>query len=71
MLLSAAPNALIVPVAIENSWKTVQYGMYPLSFGEKIRWTVLEPINPEGRNPEELTLMAETAIRKALQQEVA
>lgn len=68
-LLKAVPNALIVPVAIENSWKTVQYGMYPLSFGEKIRWTVLEPINPEGRNPEELTLMAETAIRKALKQE--
>lgn len=68
-LLKAVPNALIVPVAIENSWKTVQYGMYPLSFGEKIRWTVLEPINTEGRNPEELTLMAETAIRKALKQE--
>lgn len=68
-LLKAVPNALIVPVAIENSWKTVQYGMYPLSFGEKIRWTVLEPIHPEGRNPEELTLMAETAIRKALKQE--
>jgi 1-acyl-sn-glycerol-3-phosphate acyltransferase len=69
-LLKAVPNALIVPVAIENSWKTVQYGMFPLSFGEKIRWTVLEPIATEGRNAEELTLMAERAIRKALQQEM-
>lgn len=70
-LLKAVPNALIVPVAIENSWKTVRYGMYPLSFGERIRWTVLEPITPAGKNAEELTLMAESAIRKALKQETS
>ncbi|RYZ81729.1 MAG: 1-acyl-sn-glycerol-3-phosphate acyltransferase, partial [Moraxellaceae bacterium] len=30
-LLKVVPNALIVPIAIENSWKLVQYGAYPLS----------------------------------------
>jgi 1-acyl-sn-glycerol-3-phosphate acyltransferase len=68
-LLKAAPNALVVPVAIENSWKTVQYGPYPLSFGEKIRWTVLSPIEPSGQNPETVTGTAEQAIRKILMQE--
>lgn len=67
-LLKKVPNALIVPVAIENSWKMVQYGTYPLSFGEKIRWTVLKPIEPSGKNPEEVTQEAEKAIRLKLGQ---
>jgi 1-acyl-sn-glycerol-3-phosphate acyltransferase len=69
-LLKIVPEALIVPIAIENSWKTVRYGMYPLSFGEKLRWTVLEPIPTAGKGPEEVTALAELAIRKVLHQEV-
>jgi len=67
-LLKIVPNALIVPVAIENSWKLVQYGSYPLSFGERLKWTVLTPIEPEGRNPEVVVLEAENAIRTKLNQ---
>lgn len=69
-LLKAVPNAAVVPVAIENSWKTVQYGAFPLSFGEKIRWTVLKPLDLSGKNAEQITLEAEHAIRKVLQQEI-
>lgn len=65
-LLKVVPNALIVPIVIENSWKVVQYGSYPLSFGEKLRWTVLKPIEPAGRNAEEVVLEAENAIRAKL-----
>ncbi|ATP58561.1 1-acyl-sn-glycerol-3-phosphate acyltransferase [Pedobacter ginsengisoli] len=67
-LLKVVPNALIVPVAIENSWKLVQYGSFPLSFGERLRWTVLNPIEPDRRNPEIVTLEAENAIRTKLNQ---
>jgi len=67
-LLKAAPDALVVPIAIENSWKIVQYGAFPLSCGEKIRWTVLPPIPTAGLNPEQLTLAAEQVIKKALNQ---
>jgi 1-acyl-sn-glycerol-3-phosphate acyltransferase len=67
-LLKAVPDALIVPVAIENSWKIVRYGTYPLSFGEKIRWTVLPPLSKGDKNAEELTLAAENAIRDFLHQ---
>lgn len=67
-LLKIVPNALIVPVAIENSWKLVQYGAYPLSFGERLKWTVLNPIEPAGRNPEVVVLEAENAIRAKLNQ---
>ncbi|RZK81012.1 MAG: 1-acyl-sn-glycerol-3-phosphate acyltransferase [Pedobacter sp.] len=69
-LLKVVPNALIVPVAIENSWKLVQYGSYPLSVGERLTWTVLTPIEPSELKPEEAVLQAENAIRTRLGQEV-
>lgn len=65
-LLKKAPNALIVPVAIKNSWKFVQYGAFPLSFGEKMSWSVLSPIEPAGKPLEEVVAAAEGLIRKAL-----
>lgn len=67
-LLKAAPDALIVPVAIENSWKLVQFGAFPLSAGEKLRWTVLRPIDTTGKNPEQITREAEEAIHRVLKQ---
>ncbi|MNE29957.1 Acyltransferase [compost metagenome] len=67
-LLKVVPDALIVPVAIENSWKLVQYGMFPLSFGEKLKWTVLPPLNIADKNPEQIVLEAENAIRAKLNQ---
>ena len=67
-LLKFNPNALVVPIAIENSWKVVQYGMFPLSTGESLKWTVLPPVATEGQSLEEITLAAENAIRHKLQQ---
>lgn len=67
-LLKRAPNALLVPVAIENSWKIVRYGMFPLSVAEAIKWTVLTPIEPAEKPAEEVTLAAEMAIKTKLDQ---
>ncbi len=67
-LMKINPNALIVPVVIENSWKVVRYGGYPLSTGEHIRWTVMPPVVTEGLSVEEITLAAEMAIRAHLKQ---
>lgn len=69
-LLKAVPDALIVPIAIDNSWKLVQYGSYPLSAAEKLSWTVLKPIEPKGKNPEDVVAEAEHAIRAKLNQPV-
>jgi len=63
-LLKVVPNALIVPIAIENSWKIVKYGTYPLRVGEQLRWTVLTPIEPTGKLPENVVMEAELAIKK-------
>lgn len=67
-LLKKVPEALVVPVAIENSWKIVQYGGFPLRAGEKLRWTVLSPLSTIGKGPEEVVLEAEAAIRQKLNQ---
>lgn len=67
-LLKVVPNALVVPVAIENSWKIVRYGMFPLTVGNPIRWTVLAPIDQTDKNAEEIVLAAENAISVKLNQ---
>lgn len=65
-LLKRCPNALIVPVAITGSWKFVQYGSFPLSFGEKMSWTILEPIENSGEPLEKVVMTAENAIKAAI-----
>jgi len=69
-LLKVTPNALIVPVAIENSWKIVRFGMFPLTTGNALRWTVLEPIDPKDKPADEITLSIEAEIREVLGQSV-
>jgi 1-acyl-sn-glycerol-3-phosphate acyltransferase len=63
-LLKKAPNALLVPIAITGSWKIVQYGKFPLSFGEKMKLTVLKPIEPDNCPIEGLVLQAETLVKE-------
>ncbi|RZL61232.1 MAG: 1-acyl-sn-glycerol-3-phosphate acyltransferase, partial [Pedobacter sp.] len=69
-ILKAVPNALVVPIAIENSWKIVRFGMFPLTTGHDLKWTVLKPIEPAEKTPNEITLEVETEIRKVLGQEI-
>jgi 1-acyl-sn-glycerol-3-phosphate acyltransferase len=69
-LLKVVPDALVVPIAIENSWKIVRFGMYPLTAFNPLRWTVLTPIDQSNKNPEEIVLAAENAIRVKLNQPI-
>ena len=62
-LLKKCPEALLVPVAITDSWKMIQYGFYPLNTFTPMTWHVLEPIEP-GKTPvEELVKEVEDRIR--------
>ncbi len=70
-LMDSVSGALIVPVVIENAWKMTRYGMFPISFGERVSWTVLEPIEPGNRKMDELLRLSEIAIRKQLKQDAA
>jgi 1-acyl-sn-glycerol-3-phosphate acyltransferase len=62
-LLKKCPNALLVPIAIKNSWKVVRFGYYPINTFIPIKFEVLEPIEPEKRPVDELVKLAEERIR--------
>jgi 1-acyl-sn-glycerol-3-phosphate acyltransferase len=66
-LLKKCPDALLVPIAINNSWKMVKDGFYPLGTFIKMTWTVLEPIEPNKRPADELVLEVENRIKRELQ----
>jgi 1-acyl-sn-glycerol-3-phosphate acyltransferase len=63
-LLKKCPEALLVPVAINNSWKVVLYGMFPLNTFIGMTFEVLEPIEPNGRSADELVKAVEERIRE-------
>src|SRR5690606_13899521 len=65
-IIKKVPNVLIVPVAINNSWKTVQYGAFPLGTFHKMSWTVLKPIEPKGLQIEDVISETEKEIRDYL-----
>lgn len=45
ILIKKIPSALIVPISINNSWKTLRYGKFPMGLGTHITFTVHKPIN--------------------------
>jgi 1-acyl-sn-glycerol-3-phosphate acyltransferase len=67
-LLKRCPGALIVPIAIHDSWKMIRYGYYPLNTFIPMTWKVLEPIEPGNKSADELVLEAENSIRVELGQ---
>lgn len=62
-ILKKCPEALLVPIAINNSGKMIKYGYYPLNTFIRMTWEVLEPIEPNGRPAEELVKEAEDRVR--------
>lgn len=44
ILCKYAPDAWVVPVTINNSWKIFRYGNFPLGMGNKLRFTVHTPL---------------------------
>jgi 1-acyl-sn-glycerol-3-phosphate acyltransferase len=67
ILMKKSPNALIVPVAIENVNKMNPKGYFPLVSFQNLTWTVLPPIERANKTPEEVVEEARLAIEKLLQ----
>ncbi len=67
-ILKKCPNALIVPIAIKNSWRMIQYGLYPMNTFTPMTWEVLAPIEPGTTPADELVLTAEKRIKEKLGQ---
>jgi 1-acyl-sn-glycerol-3-phosphate acyltransferase len=66
-LLKKCPNALLVPIAIKDSWKMKRYGSFPLNPFTAMTWTVLEPIEPGKTPADELMKEAEDRIKAVVE----
>lgn len=44
ILLKKMPNALVVPITINNSWKLFEYGKFPLGICHNIKMKIHEPV---------------------------
>lgn len=64
-LIKKAPNALIVPIAIDGTMNINMHNEYPLNSFQKLRWTVLTPLEPSDYSLDEL--MIESRRRIAVQ----
>jgi len=48
VLMKKAPNALIIPISINNSWKMLKYGKFPKGIGNHITLDVHAPMEISG-----------------------
>lgn len=62
ILCKYAPSAYIVPVSINNSWKMVRFGQYPLGLGSRITFTIQEPFAIKNIPFEEVMERTENAV---------
>ena len=64
VLLKKIPSALIVPISINNSWKTIRYGNFPMGIGTHITFNVHKPIKVSTfANKQELIQLVEATIK--------
>jgi len=64
ILFKYAPSAVVVPVTINNSWKMVRYGMFPMGLGNRITFTIQEPMSVSEYSVDELLQKTEQAVIK-------
>jgi 1-acyl-sn-glycerol-3-phosphate acyltransferase len=63
------PNALVVPITINNSWKILRYGKFPLGLGVHILFKVHKPLTTDQLNTPQLIKKVEQIIINDIQHE--
>lgn len=66
VLVKYNPEAFVVPLTINNSWKVFKYGKFPLGIGSPIKITAHEPIKVGSVPFEELLNKVETSIKESI-----
>jgi 1-acyl-sn-glycerol-3-phosphate acyltransferase len=62
ILCKYAPSAYVVPVSINNSWKIVKYGFFPLGLGNRLTFVVHKPLAVKDYDFSELIAQTEKAV---------
>ena len=65
VLMENAPSALIVPISINNSWKLLKYGKFPMGLGAHITFEVHAPLKNTGE-PVPLIEQTEMLVKKGI-----
>lgn len=66
ILCKYAPNAYIVPISINNSWKMVKFGAFPMGLGNKLEFIIHEPMAVKDYSFEEIMQKTESAVVSAI-----
>jgi 1-acyl-sn-glycerol-3-phosphate acyltransferase len=65
-IMKYAPNAYIVPITINNSWKTHRYGKFPMGIGAHLKFKVHEPLKINDYEKQSLLEDVENIITKEI-----
>jgi len=66
ILCKYAPNAYIVPISINNSWKMVKFGAFPMGLGNNLEFIIHEPMAVKDYSFEEIIQKTESAVVSAI-----
>lgn len=66
MMVKKAPSSYIIPLSINNSWRLVRKGAFPLGVGIKVTMEAHEPIKSDSMPFEALLERTEETIKEAL-----
>ena len=67
-LIEEMPGAQVIPISINNSWKTVRYGAFPMGIGNHITFDVHAPIAVSSTDTETLIDNIETTIISSIKE---
>ena len=66
LLLKKLPEAYVLPITINNSWKLQKYGMFPMPLGVRIKYDLHSFLKVSDFKIEELIDKVETQIKSAI-----
>lgn len=65
-IFNYVPDAVLVPVTINNSWKIDRYGKFPFGIGNHISLTIHEPMPITGKEPIEIIQTAQSVVHNSI-----
>lgn len=64
-MMKNAPSALLVPISINNSWKLLRYGKFPMGIGSHLKFEAHKPYENKG-DAERLISKIEAQIKNGI-----
>ncbi|MEO9893691.1 lysophospholipid acyltransferase family protein [Aurantibacter sp.] len=62
ILMKTAPSAIIVPISINNSWKLLRYGKFPMGIGSHLKFFVHPPMERTENSDDFITQIEDKVV---------